>query len=36
MDEFYLNGIETECVEVTRELVDPNGMGDVLKVCKYC
>ena len=32
VDEFYLNGLEMECVEVTREMVHPNGMGDVLKV----
>jgi hypothetical protein len=32
VEEYYLNSLETECIEVTRELVHPNGMGDVLKV----
>jgi hypothetical protein len=32
VEEYYLNSLETECIEVTRELVHPNGMGEVLKV----
>ena len=32
VEEYYLNSLEIECIEVTRELVHPNGMGEVLKV----
>ena len=33
VEEYFLNSLETECIEVTRELVHPNAMGEVLKVC---
>ena len=35
MDEYFLNGLVREAVEVLKELVHPRGMGDVMKACMY-
>ena len=32
VEEYYMNSLVKECIDVTRELVHPMGMGDALKV----
>jgi hypothetical protein len=35
VEEYFLNGLDTEAVEVLKELVHPDGMKDVVKSCIF-